>query len=51
MRFTPFKTAEANRNRKAFIKHHAKLANEIGRKLRVSITAARKPANLRSATR
>lgn len=50
--FRPFKTAEANRNRKVFISTHAMLTLETtGQKLRVSIPAVRKPANIRSAAR
>lgn len=49
MRLHPFKTPTALANRKHSIKLHAKLANELGRKLRVSIPAVRKPANLRRA--
>lgn len=51
MRFPLFKTPKARGNRKFVISVHAKLANELGKKLRVSITAASKPAKLRSAAR
>lgn len=51
IRFRPFKDADARRKQANRIKLHAKLAREIGRKLRVSIPAASKPANLRSAAR
>ncbi len=49
MRFPLFKTPDARGKRKFVISTHAKLAAELGKRLRVSIPAVRKPANLRSA--